>query len=143
MKLIKLLTIFHNIGLFVFVSWLTFSPTPERPTQTQNINPQTTVSVRGGSTESFQKFNKKQFFREMLKAYFPDQNERVNYQKKARIKKHIQYTFYQALEHRMIKDNCQIKFKSKKRKTQSIQIGNLTPLLIGQSEKIYFYEKIF
>lgn len=43
----------------------------------------------------------------------------------------------------MIQDNCQIKFKSKKRKTQYIQLRNLTPLLIGQSEIIYFYEKVF
>ena len=43
----------------------------------------------------------------------------------------------------MVQDNCQIKFKSKKRKAQSIQIQDLTPLLTGQSEKIYFYEKIF
>ena len=35
------------------------------------------------------------------------------------------------------------KSKNKKRKTQSIQIQKLTPLLIGQSEKIYFYEKVF
>lgn len=63
--------------------------------------------------------------------------------KKAKIKKSIQHTFHQALEHRMVQDNCQIKFKSKKRKTQSIQIRNLTSLLIGQSEEIYFYEKIF
>ena len=40
----------------------------------------------------------------------------------------------------MVQDNCEIEFKSKKRKTQSIQIQNPTPLLIGQSENIYFYE---
>ena len=40
----------------------------------------------------------------------------------------------------MVQDNCEIEFKNKKRKTQPIQIQNLTPLLIGQSENIYFYE---
>jgi len=43
----------------------------------------------------------------------------------------------------MVQNYCQIKSKNKKRKTQSIQIQKLTPLLIGQSEKIYFYEKVF
>lgn len=83
----------------------------------------------------------------LKKSFYLDQilyqYKQVNNQKKALIKLHIQYTFDQALEYRMIQDNCQIKFKNKKRKTQSIQIRNLTPLLIGQSEKIYFYEKLF
>jgi hypothetical protein len=82
---------------------------------------------------------KKTFYLEQIL----DQYKQANNQKKAKIKKNIQHIFHQALEHRMVQDNCQIKFKSKKRKTQSIQIQNLTPLLIGQSEKIYFYEKIF
>lgn len=42
----------------------------------------------------------------------------------------------------MVQDNCQIKFKSKKRKTQYIQLQNITPLLIGQSKITYFYEKV-
>lgn len=37
----------------------------------------------------------------------------------------------------------QYKRANNKKKTQSIQIRNITPLLIGQSEKIYFYEKLF
>ena len=81
---------------------------------------------------------KKTFYSEQIL----NQYKQGNNQKKAKIKKNIQYTFQQALEHRMVQDNCQIDFKSKKRKTQSIQIRNLTPLLIGQSEKIYFYEKV-
>ena len=56
---------------------------------------------------------------------------------------HLEYTFDQALEYGMIQDNCQIKFKNKTRKIQFIPIRNLTSLLIGQSEKIYFYEKLF
>ena len=79
---------------------------------------------------------KKTFYSEQIL----DQYKQANNQKKAKIKKSIYHTFHQALEHRMVQDNCEIKFKSKKRKTQSIQIRNLTPLLIGQSEKIYFYE---
>lgn len=82
---------------------------------------------------------KKAFYLEQIL----DQYKLANNQKKAQIKEHIQYTFHKALEHRMIQDNCQIKFKSKKRKTQYIQLRNITPLLIGQSEIIYFYEKVF
>ncbi len=62
-----------------------------------------------------------------------DQYKQANNQKKALIKQHIQYTFHQALEHRMIQDNCQIKFKRKKRKTQYIQIRNITPLLFHKN----------
>ena len=57
---------------FYFFLWLNFSPTLEPPTQTQNIKTETIVSLRGGKNESSEKSNKKQFFREMLKAYFPD-----------------------------------------------------------------------
>ena len=56
---------------------------------------------------------------------------------------HLEYTFDQALEYRMIQDNCQIKIKNKTRKIQFIPIRNLTSLIIGQSETIYFYEKLF
>lgn len=69
-----------------------------------------------------------------------DQYKKANNQKKAKIKENIQHTFHQALKHQMVQDNCEIEFKNKKRKTQPIQIQNLTPLLIGQSENIYFYE---
>jgi hypothetical protein len=72
-----------------------------------------------------------------------DQYKQANNQKKAQIKLHIHYTFDQALKYGMIQDNCQIKFKNKTRKIQFIPIRNLTSLLIGQSEKIYFYEKLF
>jgi hypothetical protein len=72
-----------------------------------------------------------------------DQYKQANNQKKAQIKLHIHYTFDQALEYGMIQDNCQIKFKNKTRKIQFIPIRNLTSLLIGQSEKIYFDEKLF
>jgi len=52
---------------------------------------------------------KKAFYLEQIL----DQYKQANNQKKALIKQHIQYTFHQALEHRMIQDNCQIKFKRK------------------------------
>lgn len=81
---------------------------------------------------------KKTFYSEQI----VDQYKQANNQKITQIKKCIQHTFYQALKHRIIQDNCQIKFKSKKIKTHFIQIRDLTPLLIGQSEKIHFYEKI-
>ena len=76
---------------------------------------------------------KKTFYSEQIL----HQYKQANNQKKAKIKKNIQHTFHQALKYRMVQDNSEIKFNSK---TQSIQIQNLTPLLIGQSEKIYFYE---
>jgi len=82
---------------------------------------------------------KKAFYLEQIL----DQYKQANNQKKAQIKQHIQHTFHKALEHQMIQDNCQIKFKNKKRKTQYIQLRNITPLLIGQSEIIYFYERVF
>lgn len=71
-----------------------------------------------------------------------NQYKQANNQKRTQIKEHIQYTFHKILEHRMVQDNCQIKFKSKKRKTQYIQLQNITPLLIGQSKITYFYEKV-
>lgn len=72
-----------------------------------------------------------------------NQYKQANNQKKAKIKKIIQNTFFQALEHQMVQDNCQIKFKNKKRETQFIEIRNLTTLAIGQGINICFYEKIF
>lgn len=72
-----------------------------------------------------------------------NQYKQANNQKKVKIKKIIQNTFFQALEHQMVQDNCQIKFKNKKRETQLIEIRNLTILVIGQGIKICFYEKIF
>ena len=56
---------------------------------------------------------KKTFYSEQIL----HQYKQANNQKKAKIKKSIQHTFHQALEHRMVQDNCEIKFKSKKRKT--------------------------
>jgi hypothetical protein len=89
--------------------------------------------IEGYSTENL----KKVFYTDQVLSKY----KRANNKKKSLIKLHIQDTFYQALKHQMIQDNCQMKFKNKK--TQSIQILNITPLLIGQSEKIYFYEKLF
>lgn len=66
-----------------------------------------------------------------------------NNQKKARPKRLIQYSFQQALKHKIIQSHCQIEFKNKKMKTKSIQIQELNPLLIGQSEVMHFYERVF
>ncbi|WP_297691731.1 hypothetical protein [uncultured Eudoraea sp.] len=83
---------------------------------------------------------------ELTKSFYPqkilDQYKGANNKKKSDIKLFIKSTFYNALKHKMIEDNCQIKFKNKKRKTRDILIHDLTPLLIGQSYKIHFFEKI-
>jgi hypothetical protein len=52
----------------------------------------------------------------------------------------VQYSFQQALKHKIIQKHCHIEFKNKKRKIQYIQIQKLTPLLIGQSKIIYLEE---
>ena len=63
--------------------------------------------------------------------------------KKAQFKQYIQHLFQQALKHKIIQNNLQIQFKNKKKKTQFIEIQKLTPLLIGQSQVIHFYEQLF
>ena len=72
-----------------------------------------------------------------------DEYKHNNNQKKAQLKRLIQYSFQQALKHKIIQSHCQIEFKNKKMKTKSIQIQELTSLLIGQSEVIHFYERLF
>jgi len=72
-----------------------------------------------------------------------DKYKHTNNQKKARLKQLVQHSFQQALKHKIIQNDCYIEFKNKKRKTQAIQIEKLTPLLIGQSERIHFYERLF
>lgn len=71
------------------------------------------------------------------------QYKHVNNQKKAQLKRLIQESFQQALKHKIIQNYCQIEFKNKKRKTQYLQIQDLNPLLIGQSNTIDFYERLF
>ena len=61
--------------------------------------------------------------------------------KKAHLKQYIQHLFQQALKHKIIQNKLQIEFKNKK--TQFIEIQKLTPLLIGQSQVIHFYEQLF
>jgi hypothetical protein len=87
---------------------------------------------------SSEKLKKTFYSSQILGAY-----KNSNNQKKARLKRLIQYSFQQALEHKIIQDHCQIEFKSKKIKTRSIQMQELSPLLIGQSEVINFYERLF
>ena len=85
MKFNDLCIRFGQVAFLLFVLWLNFSPTDESPPQTL----ETIVTSRGGnagagspSSEISNKSDEKQFFREMLKAYFPDRDDRVNYQKK-------------------------------------------------------------
>ena len=72
-----------------------------------------------------------------------DRYKKANNQKKAQLKRFILYSFQQALKHKIIQNYCQIEFKNKKRKTQFVQIQKLDPLLIGQSDTINFYERLF
>lgn len=65
------------------------------------------------------------------------------YHKKAQVKKHIQYTFHQALEHRMIQDNCQIKFKNKKRKHNILKYEILLPYLLDKVKQYIFMKNYF
>lgn len=55
MKFNDLLIIFRNGAIILFLLWLNFSPTPEPPTQTQNIKTEPIVSLRGGRNESSEK----------------------------------------------------------------------------------------
>ena len=72
-----------------------------------------------------------------------EQYKNNNNKKKTHLKKYIQYLFQQALKYKIIKNNLQIEFKNKKKETKLIEIQKLTPLLIGQSQVIRFYEKLF
>jgi hypothetical protein len=72
-----------------------------------------------------------------------DQYKHTNNQKKAQLKQLIQYSFQQALAHKVIQDHCQVEFKNKGRKPKSIQIKELNSLIIGQSDTINFYERLF
>ena len=82
---------------------------------------------------------KKTFYLNQILGQYKD----VNNQKKAQLKRLIQESFQQALKHKIIQNYCQIEFKNKKRKTQYVQIQDLNPLLIGQSNTIDFYERLF
>ena len=72
-----------------------------------------------------------------------DKYKKTNNQKKAQLKQLIQDSFQQALKHKIIQKYCQIEFKNKKIKTQFVQIKKLNSLLIGQSDTINFYERLF
>ncbi|CAN0311670.1 unnamed protein product [Ectocarpus sp. 4 AP-2014] len=69
-----------------------------------------------------------------------EQYKNNNNKKKAQIKQYIQHIFQQALKYKIIQNNLQIELK---KKTQFIEIQKLTPLIIGQSHVINFYEQLF
>jgi hypothetical protein len=55
----------------------------------------------------------------------------------------IQDSFKQALVNKIIQNHCQVEFKNKERKPQSIKIEKLNNLIIGQTYAINFYELAF
>ena len=91
--------------------------------------------IQSYSTEKLQKT----FYSRQILDHYQHTNNRKNRQ----LKESIQDYFQQALKYKIIKSDCQLEFKNKKIKTQPIQVQKLTPLLIGQSEKIYFSEVLF
>lgn len=91
--------------------------------------------IQSYSNESLQKF----FYPHQILEQYKNNNNK----KKAQLKQYIQHLFQQALKHKIIQNKLQIKFKNKKKKTQFIEIQELTPLLIGQSQVIRFYEQLF
>ena len=89
--------------------------------------------IQSYSTETLEKtFYSKQIL---------DKYKKTNNQKKAQLKQLIQDSFQQALKHKIIQKYCRIEFKNKK--TQFVQIQKLNSLLIGQSDRINFYERLF
>ena len=91
--------------------------------------------IQSYSNESLQKI----FYSHQILEQYKNNNNK----KKAHLKQYIQHLFQQALKHKIIQNNLQIQFKNKKKKTQFIEIQKLTPLLIGQSQLIHFYEQLF
>ena len=91
--------------------------------------------IQSYSNESLQKI----FYSHQILEKYKNNNNK----KKAHLKQYIQHLFQQALKHKIIQNNLQIEFKNKKKKTQFIEIQKLTPLLIGQSQVIRFYEQLF
>ena len=86
---------------------------------------------------STQRLQKTFYSHQILKQYKNNNNK-----KKSHLKQYIQHIFQQALKHKIIQNNLQIEFKNKK-KIQFVEIQKLTSLLIGQSQVIHFYEKLF
>ena len=115
---------FYNYRFFFPKSFLTYQKDFELEIKLQFI--------QSYSTENL----KKTFYSSQIL----EQYKHTNNTKKRQVKEFIQYSFQQALKDRIIQNNCQIEFRKKKIKTHYITIQKLTPLIIGQSEIIYFYE---
>lgn len=90
--------------------------------------------IQSYSTENL----KKMFYTDQIL----DKYKRTNNKKKAQLKQCIQELFQQALKSKIIENDLQIDFTNKKRKIRSIKMQELNQLLIGQSERIIFYEQI-
>ena len=82
MKLRDLLKIIRNLFLALFFGWLFLSPAPKNSSRMDSVVQTIGVNRGGGTNEPTTNLAKKKFFREMLKQYFPDWEERINYQNK-------------------------------------------------------------
>lgn len=72
-----------------------------------------------------------------------EHHKRSNNRKKAQVKQLIKDSLQQALTYKMIQNHCEVEFKNRTRKPQSIEIKKLNNLIIGQSDTINFYESLF
>jgi len=66
-----------------------------------------------------------------------------NNQKKAQIKHLIKYSLQQASAYKIIQNYCEVKFLNPARKSELMEIDQLSSLIIGQSTTIKFYELLF
>lgn len=69
--------------------------------------------------------------------------QKNNNHKKSQIKQLIQDSLQQALVYKMIQNDCEVEFINTMRKPKLMNINQLTPLIVGQSYAINFYELSF
>lgn len=69
--------------------------------------------------------------------------ESSNNQKKAQIKHLIKDSLQQASAYKIIQNHCEVKFLNPARKSELMEINQLSFLIIGQSTIIKFYELLF
>tara|TARA_Y100000385_G_scaffold18768_1_gene18817 strand:+ start:12863 stop:14356 length:1494 start_codon:yes stop_codon:yes gene_type:complete len=67
----------------------------------------------------------------------------ANNHQKARTKRLIKVSLQQALAYKMIQNYCEVEFIKPARKSKLMKINQLSPLIIGQSSTIKFYELLF
>lgn len=67
----------------------------------------------------------------------------TNNHKKAQIKHLIKDSLQQALAYKMIQNYCEVEFVNPTRKSKLMEINQLSPLIIGQSSILKFYELLF